>query len=82
MGSSASGYYDDCEDYRFLCEKHNEKYVEVYSNHYYWLQQKDKNKTTLTYQEYDKEMKKKSLQNKIFYKERELENLKQELDGL
>lgn len=82
MSDSRSEYYADEKEYTFLCEKYNEKYVDVYSNHYYWLIQKNMNNISISFEEYDKIEKIKKLSYKIKNKEEELENLRNELKKL
>lgn len=53
MGDSRERYYDDWDDYRSLCDKHNERFVEMYSDHYDWLEEFDNGDTTLRFKEYN-----------------------------
>jgi hypothetical protein len=60
MGSILSKISDDEEDYSYLCKKYSEPYLKLYSAHHDWLEEKDRGKTTLTFEEYSYEHDKKS----------------------
>ena len=53
-----------------------------YSEHYYWLEDLDNGKTSLSYKDYKKDKGIKALETKIFYRNLELESLKKELNNL
>lgn len=72
MGDSRERYYDDWDDYRSLCDKHNERFVEMYSDHYDWLEEFDNGDTTLRFEEY----KEKKEDERLIRKQ---ENLRDEL---
>jgi hypothetical protein len=54
MGDSRQAYYDDWDDYQDLCNKHNERFVDVYSDHHKWLEEFDKGQTKLRFEDYKK----------------------------
>lgn len=82
MGSLASKIHDDEVEYRHLCEKYYEKYVEVYSTHYYWLMKKHEESITLSFDEYQKNYEKDRIMKLIEKKEKELSQLREQLSNL
>jgi len=52
MSDGRSRMYEDIEDYEKLCVKWGEREREVYSEHYYWLELKDRGKTDQTFEQY------------------------------
>ena len=82
MGDSASDIAEDDSYYSRLCRKYGEKRISLYSEHYYWLEDLDNGKTSLSYKDYKKDKGIKALETKIFYRNLELESLKKELNNL
>ena len=58
MSDGRSRMYEDIEDYEKLCVKWGERGREVYSDHYYWLELKDRGETSQTFEEYKLELEK------------------------
>jgi len=52
MGSCISKIDDDMDIYQSLCKKYNQKELDIYSEHYYWIIKFNNNETSLTYLEY------------------------------
>ena len=82
MGSMLSAIDDDKDEYKYLCEKHNQEHEEVYSYHHLWLTQLDARKTELSFVAWKKEAEIKrlkldieALKMKIQLKENQLKKL-------
>ena len=78
MGSIISKYYDDVEEYEYLCKKYGEKVREVYSKHHRWLQEKN-NGSELSFDKYLKREKIEQLKFEIKNKLSKLSQLKEEI---
>ena len=76
MGSIISKYYDDVEEYEYLCKKYGEKVRKVYSKHHRLLQEKN-NGSELSFDKYLKREKIEQLKFEIKNKLSKLSQLKQ-----
>lgn len=82
MGNSISKIVNDEEDYDFLCKKYNEEWKSLYSVHHRWLEDKNSNKTSLTFEEYNKKEQQKEAKFAIKDKKEQISRLQKEIEYL
>lgn len=80
MGDLRLRYYDDMDDYSYLCRKYNQtKEHEVYSNHHRWLKMFDMGNTTQPYEIYNLEKRIEEIERVLGIKLKEVNKLQVEL---
>lgn len=65
MGDSRSAIYDDEKDYHNLCREIGITPRELYSAHYYWVEDVFYRKSTISYEEYLREQERKALESEL-----------------
>ena len=76
MGDSRSAIYDDEKDYHQLCKEIGITPRQLYSSHYYWVQDIFYKKITISYEEYLRQLERKSLESELLSIPHRIQKLK------